>query len=483
MPRARFLRLWTLWSAFYLVLAVVGPNGLVPVPVWPVVSQHVLQTRAWLGDDILAPRPDTTEDLVIPVAPSLEVTPYFRHRVVRDPREDALIANLAVALRAPGGLLTPIQAVWSGSDELLESASLVCHVGFPLGPSLLLLPFYWILGGLLATQWLGALLGGLAVAVMDRLMTDWSAAMGMGNGIPGANAMVWLAGAGTLWLWIAPDGGTFLFAQVVGTTALSIAMLAAWRGHRWVAGVALGLAITSRPSMLGALPILLAFCLLRGEASPEKLEGIKGRSLITNFLGHCGPLLAGPAVFGTITLLLNKIRFGSLGEFGYSFMIVPPFLRERLAEHGQLSWAYLARNLQYVGLQAPMVIRDHSGDLVFPYLASNPHGMGLVFVAPAFLALAAAVWVTGRSQNRVLATAWLSLALVCLPGLLYYNTGWVQWGGRFLIDAWPLWLLLAAIGLRRLPPRLSIVLIVMSVVSNGWGALLVALRVWPGCCM
>jgi len=180
---------------------------------------------------------------------------------------------------------------------------------------------------------------------------------------------------------------------------------------------------------------------------------------------------------------LNKIRFGSLGEFGYSFMIVPPFLRERLAEHGQLSWAYLARNLQYVGLQAPMVIRDHSGDLVFPYLASNPHGMGLVFVAPAFLALAAAVWVTGRSQNRVLATAWLSLALVCLPGLLYYNTGWVQWGGRFLIDAWPLWLLLAAIGLRRLPPRLSIVLIVMSVVSNGWGALLVALRVWPGCCM
>lgn len=475
--------MWTLWSAFYLALAVIGPNGLVPVPVWPVVSQHILQTRAWLGDDIVASQPDAAEDLLIPVAPALEVTPYFRHRVVRDPREDTLVSNLAVAVREPEGLLTPIQAVWTGSDELLRSASLVCHIGFPPGPSFLLLPLYWILGGLLATQWLGALLGGLAVAVMDRLIADWSAMMGMGDGLPGANALVWLAGAGTLWLWVSPDGGTFLFAQVVGTTALAIAMLAASRGHRWAAGLAFGLAITSRPSMLGALPILLAFCMLQGETSRRALQGMEKRTVIATFLGHCGPMLAGPTIFGTIALLLNKMRFGSPGEFGYSFMIVPPFLRERLLEHGQLSWSYLARNLHYVGLQAPMAIRNDGGNLVFPYFASDPHGMGLVFVTPAFLALIAAVWVTGRKQGKVLAAAWLSLVLVCLPGLLYYNTGWVQWGGRFLIDAWPLWLLLAAIGLRRLPPRLSIVLIVMSVVSNGWGALLVALRAWPGCCM
>ena len=36
--------------------------------------------------------------------------------------------------------------------------------------------------------------------------------------------------------------------------------------------------------------------------------------------------------------------------------------------------------------------------------------------------LAAALWVNGRRQTMFLAAAWLSLALVCLPGLFYYNT-------------------------------------------------------------
>jgi hypothetical protein len=164
-------------------------------------------------------------------------------------------------------------------------------------------------------------------------------------------------------------------------------------------------------------------------------------------------------------------------------MILPSFLRMRLLEHGQLSWAYLARNLHAVGIQPPQLVHDEAGALVFPFLASDPQGMGLLFVTPAFIALAAALWVNGRRQTMFLAAAWLSLALVCLPGLFYYNTGWVQWGGRFLVDAWPMWMLLAALGLRRLPRGPAMLLIVVSVISNLWAALLVVLRVWPGCCM
>jgi hypothetical protein len=229
--------------------------------------------------------------------------------------------------------------------------------------------------------------------------------------------------------------------------------------------------------------VLLSICALASVSGEQKLRGLKGASLISIFLSRVARLLTGPLVFGIIALTLNLQRFGSVWEFGYRFMVVPPFLRDRFFEHGQLSLAHLGRNLYHVGVQAPLVIRDAAGDLSFPFLASDPQGMGVLFVTPAFFALIAAVWTKGRARSVLLASVWLSLFLACLPGLLYYNTGWVQWGGRFLVDGWPLWLLLAALGLRRLPPRVSIALIVLSVVSNMWAAILVALRVWPSCCM
>jgi hypothetical protein len=228
--------------------------------------------------------------------------------------------------------------------------------------------------------------------------------------------------------------------------------------------------------------LLLVICALVSTANDTKLKGF-ARGSVSNFLRRLAPLLTCPLILGVITLLLNLRRFGSISEFGYRFMVAPPFLRERFFEHGQLSLAHLGRNLRFVGAQAPVAVRDSTGDLTFPFFASDPHGMGILFVTPAFVALVGAVWTQGRARSGLLAAAWISLVLTCLPGLLYYNTGWVQWGGRFLIDAWPLWLLLAALGLRRLPAKVSMALILLSVLSNAWAAFLIASRIWPSCCL
>ena len=71
-----------------------------------------------------------------------------------------------------------------------------------------------------------------------------------------------LAGAGTLWLWLVPGSGTFLFAQTVATTALVAGLALAAAGRKWSAGLCVGLAISSRPSMIGALPLFFALGLL-----------------------------------------------------------------------------------------------------------------------------------------------------------------------------------------------------------------------------
>jgi hypothetical protein len=191
---------------------------------------------------------------------------------------------------------------------------------------------------------------------------------------------------------------------------------------------------------------------------------------------------AAPAVLAVVVLaVLNQARFGSPADFGYGLMITPPQLVEKLSSHGQFSLAYLAHNLHWVVLAPPRLVGDAASGLpAFPLLASDPRGMGIFFVTPAYLAMVLSLG-GGRWKQPLVLTAWLSLVLICTPGWLYFNSGWVQWGGRFMVDAWPLFLLLTAIGLRHLPARLVGVLIVASLLSNLWAVLLTTLRLWPAC--
>jgi len=469
MPTSRFLRVWLLWSALYTALAVAGPNGLLGRPVWPVASQHLFQARAWLGVDIEVVDEVGVEVDRLPVEPRLDVTPYFENRPVRDPRENALVSNLAVAARLGDGSLVPAQEVWGIRGRTPDAGAMVCFVGFPPGPAFLLMPLVPLLGGFLATQWIGAVLAGLGVAAVDALATGLWDRLGLGEDPVVMNQTMLLAGAGTVWLWVVMDGGTFLFAQTVGCVALAVALLAAARGRVFIAGLAFGLAITSRPAMLGALPFWLG---LSGVAGLRNIERLR----------RLAALFVGPAVLGGTALLLNHLRFGSLWDFGYRFMILPPFLRERWVEHGQLSWHHLWRNVQAVLLNPPVTLHDEAGGLVFPFLVSDPVGMGLLFVTPASVLLVLAVRAVGTRERWILATCWLSLLLCWAPGLLYYNTGWVQWGGRFLLDGWPMWMLLAGLGLSRTPRRLAWLLVGLSVLCNFWAVVLVIARVWPGCC-
>lgn len=93
--RRRFFRIWALFAGFYTLLALVGPNGLLPSFIWPDNNQHSLQARAWLGEDIDVESVNPDEALHIDVDPRLDVTPYFEHRVIVHPRDKSMLANLA----------------------------------------------------------------------------------------------------------------------------------------------------------------------------------------------------------------------------------------------------------------------------------------------------------------------------------------------------------------------------------------------------
>lgn len=475
----RFVLVVAIFGLLYAILAALGPYGIVPVPVWPEVTQQLLQARAWLGEDLFVDDGDRLE--LIPVSPRLDVTPYVAHRMVRDPREETIVANIACAVRTgpERGDLMPLQeahALGLVSEEVL-SERVECHVGFPPGPAALLLPMRAVFGGLIPVQLLAALLGGLAVACMDRLFSmalagdDAGEVSGPAKGTARMELTL-LAGIGTLWIWSAPQASTWSFAQTVATTALAAAVLLAATGRAWAAGAALALAVASRPPMVLAVPLLVLLALRwarRQPAAPGPARVVAGVSV---------RLLAAPAAAIAAMALLNWLRFGSVADFGYRHMLTPPILLERLLVHGQLSPAFLPENLRTLFVEPPRLLDS------FPFLVSDPWGMGLLFVTPAILvAVLGLVRSAGAGSRWLRLTAWLSVAAITAPATLYFNTGWVQWGGRFLLDSWPIWLLLVAWGWQGVPIWLRRALLALSVVSNLWGALLTTFGVWPDCCL
>jgi hypothetical protein len=73
----------------------------------------------------------------------------------------------------------------------------------------------------------------------------------------------------------------------------------------------------------------------------------------------------------------------------------------------------------------------------------NPLGMSLFLVTPAFLLL----FMARRRDPQTLA-AWAGVLAVMVPLWMYHNTGSLQFGYRYWMDAAPFWLLLLAENVR-----------------------------------
>ena len=101
-----------------------------------------------------------------------------------------------------------------------------------------------------------------------------------------------------------------------------------------------------------------------------------------------------------------------------------------------------------------------------PRLDYDPHGLSLLLTLPWLLLL-----LVPRERHRLQLPLWLTVAACALPGLLYQNTGYMQFGFRFSLDYTPYLLLLLAVSgwsFRSWPLRITLGL---AVAVNFWGAL------------
>lgn len=295
-------------------------------------------------------------------------------------------------------------------------------VTFPPLPAVLMAPFVAVSGidfnDVVFTLLLGAFNVALVYEMTPRFGQQLVPAVGLTR--PARVGLTSLIGFGTVHWWVSSVGQVWFTAQIAGVTFLLLAIRETLgRGRPALACSWLCLAALARPPMLLALPVLAA--LLLSSNAPRQMA-----------LGLI-PL----GVTGLLVAWFDWARFGNPCELGYRYMRLESLLARIVEEQGSFSVAYLGRNLHYALLEMPGLSSR------WPFVVMNPWGMSILASTPALVILSVVPWRQNLAQ--------LSLAgalLVALPSLLYYNTGYMQAGNRYLLDSLPFLVVLSTLGMR-----------------------------------
>ena len=294
-----------------------------------------------------------------------------------------------------------------------------------------------------------------------------------------------LFAVGTPHLLMAALGSVWLTAHVVAILFGLLAVGAA-RGRHWLwAGVWLACAGLARPTLLfGGVFFGLLIWLV-----------YPGRDRLRPLILFALPMLLGVAAHAAY----NQARFGSPLDFGYEYTAGAENITGTYARYSGFNPRFLPCNL-FVSLANPPEVNGYVPPVLYRWcdhllegvdlsdrsapVVPNPLGMSLFLVTPAFLLL----FMARRRDPQTLA-AWAGVLAVMVPLWMYHNTGSLQFGYRYWMDAAPFWLLLLAENVRpvgakgELAPagfpntldrwlwQLKNPLIVASVAINVWGFL------------
>jgi hypothetical protein len=337
------------------------------------------------------------------------------------------------------------------------------YVPFPPLPALLMIP--WVaLSGLpnVQTVLFCAIFGALNVTLVYLLLEalsqhGWSKLSTTDN--------LWLTalfGLGSVHWYMATTGSVWFVAQICTVTFVALAVWMAvqvspGRGSAWLAGLALGLAIVGRPNVALTWPLLLGIAAMHLRTKEGQ---IAWSAWVSWAIASAVPL--GLAVAGL--LIYNNARFGNPLEFGYVGENVADKLKDALHTYGQFNLHYAAKNfwaMWLAGLQ---------WDPKLNFWKPDGEGMSLFFTTPAIIYLAHS-FKNPRGRAPLVIGAWVAFVLLLILLLLYYNTGWYQFGYRFSLDFMlPVMVLLAVAAGERISWSMR-TLILVGILVNLYGVI------------
>jgi hypothetical protein len=279
------------------------------------------------------------------------------------------------------------------------------------------------------------------------------------------SSLIWLVvlySIGTSQWYMSTTGAVWHVAQLLGTFFLAFSILltlsfenaSGWDLFRSavLSGLSLGIAMLSRPHLGFSWFFLLS---LVYQTLKENHTFTWRRFLFWLILSAIPMSLAVSGIGW-----YNYIRFGSVADFGYSYMLVGPEIINSLKTYGQFHPRYIWGNLKANWFGLPYW---HEG---CRRLAPDPKGMSIFLTTPNLLFITRSwekkPWVIG---------AWISIISIVITHLLYFNTGAQQFGYRFSLDFLVIAFCLLSAGLKDKIPTLFKYLVFYSALINFIGVL------------
>ena len=329
-------------------------------------------------------------------------------------------------------------------------------VSFPPAPAVLMMPLALIQGyhvnDVRFTLFFAAFNVALCFVLLRRLRR-----LGVIERKPWENVFLSLAlGFATTHLWCSVLGQVWFTALVLGVTGMLLYVLGCTDLRRpWLAGLALAFCMAIRPQ-LAAGGLLFAALLLFPDGRLRRTDWGAALKRLAQF--------AVPVVVVAVLLFwYNHVRFEDPTRFGHEFLQAGKL--DRIVKWGLFNYHFFPINLTAMLTTLPQLSRD------FPYIKFSLHGMSIFLSMPFLIYLAVPRYSADDRTTWLWHRAlWATTLAILLPGLLYQNTGWEQYGFRFAMDWLVYVMLLLALSRRRLG-WLFVSLTVVGFLVNAWGAI------------
>jgi hypothetical protein len=334
------------------------------------------------------------------------------------------------------------------------------YISFPPFPAALMLPLVKLSGSPENFRdgqfviWLAALTPAFLWLVLEKLRRTGRSARSEREDV----ILSLLFAFGSVYLFTAVEGTVWFAALVIGTGLSALFVLWALDAERPVlAGVALGLAYLTRPSVLLLAP-LFALEALRVSSDPvddpdagplrrtgRMLAGVR----IEAFARRCA-LFAVPILvaFGLVAWT-NWTRYQRPSPLPFDHEFLTVGWHQRILRWGLFGYHFLAKNLGVSLTSLPWLPpKGDAASFGVPFKI-NEHGLALWFTTPLYFWL---LWPKGlegdRNRQWLYAAVVIAAALPATLDMLYQNPGWRQFGYRFSNDYAVLLFVLLAIGAR-----------------------------------
>lgn len=271
---------------------------------------------------------------------------------------------------------------------------------------------------------------------------------------------------GTVHFYLSITGAVWFTSQVISVFYLLVGILCITKFSHSKSLITLitsliffALAVNGRTTLVFYAPLFLSFLIL---------PYLKGKARFKSFLISLTVFALMGAILFIFNSFYNYLRFGSILDNGYPKMHTAAHFAEDLQEYGNFNPAYISKNFYHMFINFPTSSRN------FPFFAFDTEGNSLLFTSPLFLML---ILIARKKYWKTVTLKLVNLSsLICsfillIFLLLFFGTGWVQFGYRYILDIIPILILLLAEVIAEVPFLLIIILVIISILVNLLGSL------------